>query len=161
MRRGTGKAWGLVVSCHAKKPAGKTSAAGGGFGAARAPSTQKKSCPCGSRLLYKQCCQPYHDKKALPPTPEALMRSRYSAYSLNIVDYIVETTHPENPLLKKDDGVSLRKDAARYVACGGYLECVCVSVCVSVCVFLSFLSFLSLSIYLSIYLTPSPTATIL
>ncbi len=38
------------------------------------------------------------------------MRSRYSAYSKGLVDYVVDTTHPNNPLLQKDDGVSLRKD---------------------------------------------------
>jgi SEC-C motif-containing protein len=102
-----------AVVCRAnKKSSGSKSSPSGGFGRARAPTTEKKSCPCGSRKAYSACCQPFHDHKALPPTPEALMRSRYSAYSLSLVDYIVETTHPENPLLQKDNGVSLRKDAA-------------------------------------------------
>lgn len=31
------------------------------------------------------------------PNPEALMRSRYSAYALDKSDYIMQTTHPESP----------------------------------------------------------------
>ena len=48
-------------------------------------------CPCGSRLEYSSCCQSFIDGKLLPPTPEQLMRSRYTAYSLVNIDYIQET----------------------------------------------------------------------
>jgi SEC-C motif-containing protein len=58
------------------------------------------ACPCGSGLPYKACCKVYHDGKELPESAEALMRSRYSAYAKKLVKYIVETTHPENPLAK-------------------------------------------------------------
>jgi SEC-C motif-containing protein len=30
-------------------------------------------------------------------SPEALMRSRYAAYALNNVEYIMATTHPDSP----------------------------------------------------------------
>lgn len=53
-------------------------------------------CPCHSGKKYKQCCQPYH-KGILPATALLLMRSRYSAYALELADYIMKTTHPENP----------------------------------------------------------------
>lgn len=98
-----------------KQSATGTSTGGGfgGFGATRAPTTEKKTCPCGSRKLFSQCCQPFHEGKALPPTAEALMRSRYSAYATKNVQYIVDTTHKGlNELYLKDEGVSLRKDAA-------------------------------------------------
>jgi SEC-C motif-containing protein len=52
-------------------------------------------CPCGSKLKYKKCCQKYH-KGALPANAEQLMRSRYSAYTLGLADYIIKTTHPDN-----------------------------------------------------------------
>ena len=54
-----------------------------------------QSCPCGSGLEYAACCEPLivGDKSA--QTPEALLRSRYSAYAKKIVDYIVDTTHPD------------------------------------------------------------------
>lgn len=107
------------IVCLAKKPSSKkpkqsaSPNTAGGFGAARAPTTEKKTCPCGSRKLFSQCCQPFHEGKALPPTAEALMRSRYSAYATKNVQYIVDTTHTGlNELYLKDEGVSLRKDAA-------------------------------------------------
>ena len=54
------------------------------------------SCPCGSKIKYKKCCQRYH-KGAIPPTALLLMRSRYSAYAVGESGYIVKTTHPNNP----------------------------------------------------------------
>lgn len=70
-------------------------------------------CPCqinpasdavGAALLYKDCCQPYHDgllnneadkiDGAKPDSAERLMRSRYSAFVLVKPDYIVKTTLP-------------------------------------------------------------------
>ncbi|MGD9969780.1 MAG: YchJ family protein [Sulfuricurvum sp.] len=53
-------------------------------------------CPCHSGKKYKLCCQPYH-KGIVPATALLLMRSRYSAYALGLADYIVRTTHPNNP----------------------------------------------------------------
>lgn len=53
-------------------------------------------CPCHSGEKYKKCCQPYH-RGILPSNALKLMRSRYSAYALNLSDYIIQTTHPNNP----------------------------------------------------------------
>ena len=50
-----------------------------------------KNCPCGSGREYSNCCGPYISGKANPPTAEALMRSRYSAYVEHEVDYIINT----------------------------------------------------------------------
>ncbi|GAB4192688.1 MAG: YchJ family protein [Simkaniaceae bacterium] len=61
-----------------------------------------KYCPCGSKKPYPYCCQPYHTGTKLPLTPLDLMRSRYSAYALNIPSYIIETTHPDSPLFQND-----------------------------------------------------------
>ncbi|MDR3001125.1 MAG: YchJ family protein [Fibromonadaceae bacterium] len=38
-------------------------------------------CPCGSEKNYSLCCEPIIKKEALAENPEALMRSRYSAYA--------------------------------------------------------------------------------
>ena len=51
-------------------------------------------CPCGSEQSYDSCCAPYHERINAAPTAEALMRSRYAAYVLGLVDYLVATTHP-------------------------------------------------------------------
>ena len=53
-------------------------------------------CPCHSGKKYKLCCHPYH-KGILPSDALKLMRSRYSAYALGLVEYILATTHPHNP----------------------------------------------------------------
>jgi uncharacterized protein YchJ len=53
-------------------------------------------CPCCSGKAYNACCKPFHEG-AKPENALQLMRSRYSAYALNIPDYIVATTHPANP----------------------------------------------------------------
>ncbi|HSX11355.1 MAG TPA: YchJ family metal-binding protein [Chlamydiales bacterium] len=59
------------------------------------------NCPCCSGKKYSDCCKPYHDG-ASPPTPLALMRSRYSAYSFDNAGYIMRTTHPKSPYFEKD-----------------------------------------------------------
>jgi SEC-C motif-containing protein len=38
-------------------------------------------CPCNSGKSYSECCEPIIKKKATAANPEALMRSRYSAYA--------------------------------------------------------------------------------
>ena len=50
-----------------------------------------KLCPCGSGRAYAECCEPYISGAQNPPTAEALMRSRYSAYAEHAVDYIIDT----------------------------------------------------------------------
>lgn len=51
-------------------------------------------CTCSSGKIYAECCQVFHLEMAFAPTPELLMRSRYSAYALHLVNYLWETTHP-------------------------------------------------------------------
>jgi SEC-C motif-containing protein len=48
-------------------------------------------CPCGSGKEYADCCEPFITGAKNPPTAEALMRSRYSAYAAHAVDYIINT----------------------------------------------------------------------
>lgn len=45
-------------------------------------------CPCGSQIEYAACCGLYHQGQQAAPTPEALMRSRYTAYVLGNIGYI-------------------------------------------------------------------------
>jgi SEC-C motif domain protein len=51
-------------------------------------------CPCGSEKEYNQCCGVYHSGKGKPETAENLMRSRYSAFAKNQIQYIAETHMP-------------------------------------------------------------------
>lgn len=50
-------------------------------------------CPCGSGNLLDVCCGHYHAGQAAPDA-RTLMRSRYSAYVLGQIDYLVATTLP-------------------------------------------------------------------
>jgi SEC-C motif domain protein len=52
-----------------------------------------EKCPCCSAKLYVDCCGPFLENKAKPLTAEALMRSRFTAYAKQNVDYIINTTH--------------------------------------------------------------------
>jgi SEC-C motif-containing protein len=51
------------------------------------------ACPCGGTSL-SACCGPYLAGDAVPPTADALMRSRYSAYALKNEAYLKATWHP-------------------------------------------------------------------
>lgn len=59
----------------------------------------KPMCPCGSLLNFSQCCQPLHLGQKHAQTAEQLMRSRYSAFVVGHIDYIVQTTLPAQQLL--------------------------------------------------------------
>lgn len=52
------------------------------------------TCPCGSTKNFTDCCARYVDNNQLAPTAEALMRSRYTAYTLQREDYLLATWHP-------------------------------------------------------------------
>lgn len=52
------------------------------------------TCPCGLAAEYAACCGRYHTG-AVAPTPEALMRSRYSAFVKGLESYLLATWHPE------------------------------------------------------------------
>ena len=64
-------------------------------------------CPCGSQIRYPDCCDVYLRGKAIAPTAEALMRSRYSAYSKGDVEYLIQTQYPKKH--KKTDRPMLLK----------------------------------------------------
>ncbi|TDX84032.1 YchJ family protein [Epilithonimonas xixisoli] len=52
------------------------------------------TCPCCSGKSYEDCCHLYHTKEKFPPTAEALMRSRFSAFAIPNGEYLWETTSP-------------------------------------------------------------------
>ena len=67
------------------------------------PKTNKSSlsvglCPCGSGRRFADCCGVYLSGGSQAhgaPTPEALMRSRYSAYACGDDAYVLATWAPE------------------------------------------------------------------
>jgi SEC-C motif domain protein len=52
-------------------------------------------CPCGSELSYSECCEPIIRGERPAQSAEALLRSRYTAYTQAEIDHISATTHPE------------------------------------------------------------------
>lgn len=67
---------------------------------ARTPSRSKAAapsdpCPCGLPADYAQCCGRYHagPLHLLAPDPQALMRSRYTAFVKDLRPYLLDTWH--------------------------------------------------------------------
>lgn len=59
-------------------------------------------CPCGSGSTLDTCCGHFHAGTPAP-SAELLMRSRYSAYVLGQIDYLLSTTLPaQQPGLDRD-----------------------------------------------------------
>ena len=54
-------------------------------------TTNIETCLCSSGLDYAACCGRFHDAEELPDTAEQLMRSRFTAYALRDVDYLLTT----------------------------------------------------------------------
>ncbi len=52
-------------------------------------------CPCQSGLNLESCCQTIIQNPAQARSALALMRARYSAYALQAMDFVYESTHPE------------------------------------------------------------------
>ena len=50
-------------------------------------------CPCNSGSSYASCCQPIHFDPRQAKTPEALMRSRYTAFVLGNNSHLLKTWH--------------------------------------------------------------------
>ncbi|MQA22701.1 YchJ family protein [Rugamonas rivuli] len=69
-------------------------------------STATAACPCGGPSLAS-CCGPYIDGLAIPPSAEALMRSRYTAYVQRNEPYLMATWHastrPAEPIMSKEE----------------------------------------------------------
>ena len=57
-------------------------------------------CPCGG-FLYSSCCAPLHRGECQAATAEQLMRSRYSAYALGEVEYLLQTQLSPVPLVRR------------------------------------------------------------
>jgi len=48
-------------------------------------------CPCGNNKSYEECCKPFINGDKYPETAEQLMRSRYTAFTLGKINYIMSS----------------------------------------------------------------------
>jgi SEC-C motif-containing protein len=66
------------------------------------------ACHCGGPS-YEACCGPFIEGSTLPPTAEALMRSRYTAYVLKNEPYLLATWHastrPTEPIIDEKEPI--------------------------------------------------------
>jgi SEC-C motif-containing protein len=69
-----------------------------------------EACACGAEQPYLACCGRFIEGSETPQTPEALMRSRYTAYTRVNIDYIKRTMR--SPALDRFDAIETRKWAA-------------------------------------------------
>ncbi|WP_194827141.1 YchJ family protein [Nocardia sp. XZ_19_231] len=53
-----------------------------------------KPCPCRRGEPFDACCGPILAGDKPAPTAETLMRSRYTAYAVGDVDYLLRSWHP-------------------------------------------------------------------
>ncbi|NNJ63838.1 MAG: hypothetical protein HKP61_23460 [Dactylosporangium sp.] len=53
-----------------------------------------EACPCGTGRPYSACCGPLHQGQGTAASPEALMRSRFSAFAIADAGYLLRTWHP-------------------------------------------------------------------
>ncbi len=65
-------------------------------------------CPCGSNRNLTDCCGRYLDGHEIPPSAEAIMRSRYTAFTLNCEDYLLATWHPST----RPEALGLKEEVA-------------------------------------------------
>lgn len=70
-------------------------------------SMDDKPCPCGSGNALAACCGRFHRGEPAPH-PEALMRSRYSAFALDLTDYLLATWHASTRPQHLDSGGATR-----------------------------------------------------
>jgi len=73
-------------------------------------SKQNTGCPCGNSDSCNNCCGRYIDGGENAPSPEALMRSRYCAYTLGKSDYLLNTWHEST----RPDVLELQDDKTRW-----------------------------------------------
>ncbi len=64
----------------------------------------KSMCPCGLGNTYQFCCAIAHNDIEKVKTAEQLMRSRYTAFVLGNIDYLMESHHSSTrPINEKEE----------------------------------------------------------
>ena len=74
-----------------------------------------EKCPCGSQRAFKDCCELVISRQKPAESAEALMRSRYSAYTKKMFDYIYDTYHPDTKQSFSIDTIKTQSDEIRWL----------------------------------------------
>ena len=68
------------------------------------------TCPCGSSINYSNCCKIAHLETTKIKTAQQLMRSRYTAFTIAMGNYLMSSHHSSTrPLSEKNDIVNWAK----------------------------------------------------
>ncbi len=69
------------------------------------------TCRCGSTLPFSQCCKPFLIGHSKPKAAEQLMRSRFTAFSLQNHQYLLNTLHTSQ---RQDDELAALKQNSQH-----------------------------------------------
>jgi len=75
-----------------------------------------KLCPCGLKQTYENCCKLIHQDHSQASSAELLMRARYTAFTMQLVDFIYDTFHHKS---KKSQH---KKDIAEWAASNKWMK---------------------------------------
>lgn len=73
------------------------------------------NCPCGSNLNAPDCCLAIIEGKTNAFTAEQLMRSRYTAFTLANVDYLMKSHHPKTRPIKEKKNMKRWAQSVQWV----------------------------------------------
>ena len=75
--------------------------------AAPTPPPDETRCPCGSGDSFGACCGPILRRQRRAGTAEALMRSRYTAFTVRDLEHLLRSWHPATRPARDDLAASL------------------------------------------------------
>ncbi|TLX70239.1 Sec-C motif domain protein [Labilibacter sediminis] len=73
------------------------------------------NCPCGSGKLLKDCCQPIIQNQKDAITAEELMRSRYTAFTLADVGYLMKSHHSKTRPIKEKKNIKKWAESVQWM----------------------------------------------
>ncbi len=76
----------------------------------------KELCPCGSKQKYADCCGAIINRKREATTSLELMKSRYSAFTIADIDYLMRSHDSKTrPTLKERKGIKRWAESVRWL----------------------------------------------
>lgn len=76
---------------------------------------KSEECPCGSTLPFEGCCGSIITEKRKAQTAEELMRSRYTAFTLGDVEYLMKSWHPQTRNLSEKREIQNWAKSVRWI----------------------------------------------
>lgn len=74
-----------------------------------------KLCPCGSQKTYQACCELLISGQRAASTCQELMRSRYVAFTLAHVDYLMRSHHSKTRPIKERQQIRLWAQSVQWM----------------------------------------------